>query len=212
MNACGGSFDTRSKGSGGRVDEAEVLKAWRRSLMILHRAHWEAAGYFEDRNFWIGLTAAAMSAIAGTTVFATLEQDSPSVIVRVAIGVFSVIATMLAAIQAFLRSAASAERHKAAGIKFGQLRRELDQALIVGLPADAAARETALNDFRKRWDEVESNVPPVPSAIFKRVSRNVARYGTAEIDAQRVNSYSGGSAAPRCTVEAGGPTDLKKAV
>ena len=162
------------------VGEAEVLEEWRRSLIILHRAHWEAAGQFEDRNFWLGLTAAGMSAIAGTTVFATLEQDSPSVFVRVAVGVFSVIATLLAAIQAFLRSSAIAERHKAAGVKFGQLRRELDQTRLVGLPTDAAAREAALKDFRKRWDEAESNVPPVPSAIFKHVSRNVARYGIDE--------------------------------
>lgn len=172
------------------VDDGEILEEWERSLVILHRAHWEAAGHFEDRNFWVGLAAAAMSAIAGTTAFATLEQSAPSVLVRAAIGVFSIIATLLGAIQAFLKSSAIAEGHKAAGVKFGQLRRELEQTRLIGLPADAAAKETMLTEFRQRWDEAESNVPPVPSAIFKHVSRNVARYG-AEGTSQRADREAG---------------------
>lgn len=155
--------------------ETKVLDDWHRSLIILHRAHWEAASYFEDRNFWLGLAAAVASAVAGTTVFATLE-GSPSVLVRSAVGAFSIVAAMLSAIQAFLRSSEVAARHKAAGVKFGQLRREIEQAQLVGLPTETSEKEAALKDFRARWDETESSVAPVPSAIFKRVSRNVAKY------------------------------------
>lgn len=155
--------------------EKKILDDWHRSLVILHRAHWEAASYFEDRNFWLGLAAAVVSAVAGTTVFATLE-GSPSVLVRGLVGAFSIVAAMLSAIQAFLRSSEVAARHKAAGVKFGQLRREIEQTQLVGLPTGVTEKEAALKDFRDRWDEAESSVAPVPGAIFKRVSRNVAKY------------------------------------
>lgn len=173
--------------------ETKILDDWHRSLVILHRAHWEAASYFEDRNFWLGLAAAAVSAVAGTTLFATLE-GSPSVLVRGGVGAFSLLAAMLSAVQAFLRSSDVAARHKVAGVKFGQLRREIEQKRLVGLPSGGPEKEAALMDFRGRWDEAEASVAPVPGAIFRRVSRNVAKYAGEQRHADAPATTNAGTA------------------
>lgn len=178
--------------------EKKILEDWHRSLVILHRAHWEAASYFEDRNFWLGLASAAFSAVAGTTVFATLE-GSPSVLIRGSVGALSVVAAILSAMQAFLRSSEVAARHKAAGVKFGQLRREIEQTQLVGLPTGTTEKEAALQDFRGRWDEAESSVAPVPSAIFKRVSRAVAKYDGERRDSPPLDEGIAGPAGASTT-------------
>jgi hypothetical protein len=141
------------------------------SLVILHRGHWSAARHYEARNFWLGLLAAVSAAIAGTTAFATLSE-SPSTAVRTAIGFFSVLAAVLSALQTYFRSSELAERHKGAAAKYGFLRRELEQRMEAG---EASLNEARLDDFRARWDSVDTEAPPIPAKLYRRAVGSAKR-------------------------------------
>lgn len=152
-------------------ERAPLLRDWHLSLVILHRGHWSAARHYEARNFWLGLLAAVSAAIAGTTVFATLS-DSPSTGVRTAIGLFSILAAVLSALQTYFRSSELAERHKGAAVKYGFLRRELEQRMESDEPLPSEAK---LDDFRARWDAIDGESPPIPAKIYARAVGSAKR-------------------------------------
>ena len=152
-------------------ERAPLLRDWHLSLVILHRGHWSAARHYESRNFWLGLLAAVSAAIAGTTAFATLSE-SPSTAVRTAIGFFSVLAAVLSALQTYFRSSELAERHKGAAVKYGFLRRELEQRIESD---EGAMSDAKLDDFRVRWDGIDSESPPIPAKIYGRAVGSAKR-------------------------------------
>jgi hypothetical protein len=161
-------------------ERGALLRDWHLSLVILHRGHWSAARHYESRNFWLGLLAAVSAAIAGTAVFATLSE-SPSTAVRTAIGGFSILAAVLSALQTYFRSSELAERHKGAAVKYGFLRRELEQRIQSD---EGASSEAKLDDFRGRWDAIDGESPPIPAKLYakavgsaKRTEPGAARKG-----------------------------------
>lgn len=154
----------------------ETFEQWQRGLRIFHRAHSRAATSFERKNIALGLPTVILTAIAGTTVFATIES-SPETWVKVLTGAMSLAAAVLAALQTFLRYAELSERHKAAAQKYGMLRRELEEALAQAatvtpptpLPADFT------KSFRERWDALDSQVPNLPQWIYDQSESQVKK-------------------------------------
>jgi len=170
----------------------EMLRGWLVSLTLLHRGHWQAARFYEGRNLLLGMAAAVTAAVAGTTVFATLG-DSPNLAVRIGIGCFGVIAAILSGLQTFLRSSQLAELHKSAAVKYGGLRREVEQEIAFGAANPAAPEH--FSEFRSRWDAVDSEAPPVPSGIYQRTVRNFARRAGGREGANGAHEERGGPGA-----------------
>src|SRR2546428_6350802 len=79
----------------------ELLRGW---LLHTHKArdrHDEAARVYDRLRYLVGGPTIVLSAVVGTSVFASVAQ-SPGPTVAIAVGVFSVTATVLAALQTFL--------------------------------------------------------------------------------------------------------------
>ena len=144
---------------------------WLVSLKILHRAHWNASRWYEQLNLWLGVGTAVCAAISATSAFAAFAGSASAYVA----GGLGLIAAILAALQTSLRAAESAARHKQAGVKFGQLRRELEERLTVGLPPTAAEREAVLTALRERWNMADDESPPVPKRFFDRATRAASR-------------------------------------
>lgn len=147
-----------------------LLEEWLQSLKSLHRGHWDAARAYEQRNFLLGLLATIFAAISGATAFATLAE-SPSVTVRFFIGLFSLAAATIASLQTYFRSSEQAERHKAAGVKYGALRREIEKELIFVQADDAEKQHKKVESFRTRWNAIDEESPAVPANLYKRAKQ-----------------------------------------
>jgi hypothetical protein len=164
-----------------KFDIAGQMSDWIRSLTILHRGHWEAARFFDMVNLLLGIGTTITAAASGTAVFTQLsgqmEKQQVSLGVQIAIGAFSFLAAAMAALQAFFKSSELAARHKQWGVKFGQLRRELEQYRSTGLSDHVQKATELLSDFRKRWDAVEDEALPLPQWIFKREESKFAKRG-----------------------------------
>jgi hypothetical protein len=111
----------------------------------------------------LGIPVVIVTTVVGTTVFSSLGQE-PHVAVVIITGLLSVAAAILSSLQTFLSYSANAERHKAAAVKYGMLRRELEQFLDDTDQSPQVLREFSQN-FRTRWDQVDQESPPAPEKI-----------------------------------------------
>jgi hypothetical protein len=150
------------------VDETQLLLKWIRRARESQMSHYDMADLLSARDRLVGWLVTALTALVGTAVFASLTVTAVSVEVRVVVGLVSVAAAVGAALQTYLRYAERAEKHRAAGARYGAVRRRLE-AIFAG---DADARDghylTAIRDELDRLAEDSPNVPP---RIFYRTQR-----------------------------------------
>lgn len=146
--------------------QTALLDEWDSDLRVICHGHYDAAVLAGGRNYALGVPVVVLTAAVGTSVFATLGEI-PNTSVQILVGLASLAATVLAALQTFLKYAERAEKHRQSGAFFGSLLKEIEQVRAVP-PADEGAFRKWGNSFRGRWDDVSRESPTVPPAIWKR--------------------------------------------
>ena len=141
-----------------------LLLQWYRRVRQAQLAHADAATMFTVRSRWLGIPAVALSALVGTSVFATLTEPADPWL-QILTGMVSVAAAVLAALQTFLRSADVAAEHRTASRSFGALRRHIGQVGAVGNTSRGDLVK-AVENIRQRYDEASAATPNIPSKIF----------------------------------------------
>ncbi len=145
----------------------DIVSQWRNGLRILHRAHEQATADFARRGRVLSVATLVLTTIVGTSIFATLNS-SPATAWKVAAGLISLTAAVLAALQSFLLYPELAERHRQTASKVGDLRRQLDVLVATG-----AVTTDGLQEIRARWDEVLEDAPVVPERLYQQAERDV---------------------------------------
>jgi hypothetical protein len=145
------------------MENNKLINQWKNGLRVRHISHSRAFSYFKLRDRIIGLIATVLSAVVGTTVFASLAESDSNTLIIIA-GCISILATLFAASHTFLKYSELAEKHHQAAASFGQLRRDLEIVLM-----DASV--TSINDEKLQkvndlWSELEKTVPAVPQKIY----------------------------------------------
>jgi len=148
-------------------DEHDLILVWIRRARESQMSHYEMANLLSARERWLGLPVISITAIVGTSVFASLTVAAVSPLLRVAVGSLSVLAAVLAALQTFFKFAERAEKHRAAGARYGATRRKLE-AIYAG---DIEAREGHYLSVRKELDRLADISPHVPPRVFNRTLR-----------------------------------------
>lgn len=149
----------------------ELLDQWRRGLRISVRAHYEAAKHYEHLHLMISLPAVVVSALLGSAVFVSLQHSDVGWI-KTTMATLSVVTIGLSSLQASLRFAERAERHKAAANQLGEVRRALEQQFVF-----EHRDEKTIEDLRKKWDAADRQAPTIPSRIYERTTKLVKDLG-----------------------------------
>jgi len=114
-------------------DDVEDIRALaERYRLLVQRSNWwhyDAAKRADARSRILGISSAALGAIVGTSIFATV-QSSPSVDWRITAGILITAAALLGALQTFLDYAGRATEYRTAAAAYGRLRREFDMFLL----------------------------------------------------------------------------------
>lgn len=151
------------------VDETELLLKWIRRARESQMSHYDMADLLSARDRTIGWFVTALTALVGTAAFATLTlAAAASLQMRILVGIVSMTAAVSAALQTYLRYAERAEKHRAAGARYGAVRRRLE-AVYVGDPD--ARNGHYLSAIRDELDRLAEDSPNVPPRIFYRTQR-----------------------------------------
>ena len=153
----------------------QLLRGW---LLHAHKGrqrHDRAARRCDRQRLWVGSVAAALSAVVGTSVFASLGSDT-SVNTKLAVAMISIVSAILTGLNGFLNLSERTERHRAAGVRYKTVIRELER--LLSAPSDLIARtEPPVVDVQKRLDDLEETAPVVPERVFDQVEQAWKRRG-----------------------------------
>ena len=152
--------------------QIESLAAdWFRRARESQRAHYECGAWYNRLNRLLGIPTIVLSAGVGTAVFATLDKGASGSL-KVILGLLSVTAAVLSSLQTFMAFGDLGTRHKAAGARYGAIRRSLE-LLKVNPPTGEHEVSQELLRIKREMDELAESAPHVPSSLKRRIDEEM---------------------------------------
>jgi SMODS and SLOG-associating 2TM effector domain family 4 len=145
----------------------ERLRDWECRAAAASEVHFDVAEDLSRRNVWLGIPVVVLTAIVGTSLFASVTGGGAAVGIRIAAGTISLIAGVLASIQTFLRFGARAEQHRVAAERWAAIRREIEKARALSAEQVGDAKQL-LDDIKARMDEAAEKSPVMPKRRWLR--------------------------------------------
>lgn len=168
-------------------DTERLLRDWHNRAAAAAMAHYTLANRCRRRNVLLGVPVVVFSTVVGTSLFATLNDASVDSDVRLLIGIVSVAAAVLAALQTFLRFAERAERHVMAADWYSAVRRGIAEALA--LPPPTRQPPTAyLPGVRKEMSKIGQQAPEIGAPLWAKVA---AAHGVQDAPPDRSSTSQG---------------------
>jgi hypothetical protein len=156
------------------IDTDSLLLKWIRRARESQMSHYDMANLLGKRNRGLGVSVIAITSVIGTTAFLSMIATGVSTLVRIFVGLISALASVMASLQTFLRYAERAEEHRAAGARYGAIRRRLEA--IYARASEARAAYDFV-EIREELDRLAQEVPNVPTAVFIKTQRDLSADG-----------------------------------
>lgn len=145
------------------MNHRKVALEWSNRVAAVAHGHYLAASRYSRLHFWLGLPTVLLATIVGTTVFATLQQK-PEIWLQITVGLMSITAAVLSALQSFLNYSDKTEKHRTAGARYNAIGRELEQFL-------AQEDNWALLDtIREKIDQLSQESPHIPNTVRSSIA------------------------------------------
>lgn len=153
-------------------DPPEVLMTdWFRRARKAQKIHYACANLFNSLHFWLGIPTMALTAAVGTAVFVSFQEEVAGNW-KVGLGLISILATILSALQTFLNSAKRAEDHRLTAARYGGVRRRL-AILRTFLPEEVDELRKELWEVKGDMNALAESAPDVPGWIKRKISKQL---------------------------------------
>lgn len=147
----------------------ELLENWLRRLRESQFSHYEAAKYLSQSNYTLGLPAVILSSIVGTSIFASLGKTvEPSM--QITVGIISVLAATLSAVQTFLGFAERAAKHREVASRYGAARRRIEELLAI---SGGKVTSEEIGAVRREIDSIAEEAPNVSDSVWIRTAKKL---------------------------------------
>lgn len=167
----------------------QLLAGW---LIHCHKArdrHDEAARRYAMARLALGVPSLVVSTVVGTSVFAAL---SSSVAPPFWVGVLSMLAAVLAALQTFMDFGGRSDKHRHAAVRYKASIRLLEES-IVQLASGKEPTRDDLAAMRSMLDDLEEAAPVVMPHVYRRIEN---KYLDMKYVSEAIGLYAGKQAAP----------------
>lgn len=155
-----------------KLHDMSIVRRWLFGVRVAHKAQIKSAARADHMQKLLGIPATVISAIVGTAVFASLSESHPEKWMTIVVGLFSVLAAVLAALQTYLGFSERAEQHRKSAGRYGIIRRQLEELLATYSdehPCDVDQIET----IGKTWSEIEAAAPTLSQSLYAKIAREV---------------------------------------
>jgi len=161
----------------------DLLVGW---LIHSHKArdrHDEAARRYAWGQYALGIPSLIVSTIVGTSVFAALSSATAP---PFWVGLLSMVAAVLAALQTFMDFGGRSDKHRAAAVKYKVSIRLLEESLVQQQEGTPITKDE-VDDIRASLDSLEETAPVVMSGIYDRIEQ---RYKDLQNVSDAVDLYT----------------------
>ncbi len=151
-------------------DVERLFEAWLRRVAAAEAGHRRDSDQLRRGSLMLGVPVVVLTTIAGTSVFASLQNGNVPTGVRVFIGTISILAAVLSSLQTFLRFGMRAEGHRIAAFRYETLRREITQ--VLALPRASRPQPVReLDSVRQRLDRYAKESPTIGERRWAKLER-----------------------------------------
>ena len=147
----------------------EMLDTWQRSASVMHIAHHAAAALYAKRQRMWGVTNAVLSAVVTSSLFVTISEQGDDRMLLIT-GVISMLAAMVAGVNAALDFGTKAQHHYVAATAFQALRREIEEALVRCRVENVTENYQQIRD---KWSVALEGAIPLPPRIHETVKADI---------------------------------------
>lgn len=167
----------------------KVVNGYKATCSLRIEAHNEKADKYHKKNLYLGVPAAVIAAVVGSSIFATLSAEK-NIYLMVMTGSLSILAAILSALQTFLKYSEMAQVHKAAEDGYVSLRRRIEFFML----KLSASRPPLLSDAQKELQDIvnELNRLGKSSPIVSHKSI-ISAVNAAEEHGSAINRASSGN-------------------
>jgi hypothetical protein len=160
------------------LDAKTRLEQWLNGIKIAHISHLRASAHYKRLGRGFGIPVVILTTIVGTTVFTSMASSVEySTGLQLLAGLLSMGAAVISGLATFLNYGELAERHRDAAVKYGNLRRELEEIMCFTPSQDEL--KLKMTDLRTRWNALDTEAPSVPQNIhdyaLRQVKPNIAK-------------------------------------
>jgi hypothetical protein len=146
------------------------LAHWQERALVAFFAHNSAADRCKAWDTRLGGAVAILTAVVGTSIFATVDND-PSTAAKIVAGVVTVAAAIASGIQAFAGLSKRIEDYQQAARRYGSIRREIEQ-LRATFAQNGAVPDAQVTRIRTLLDTAAENSPNAPKRIWLKSRRH----------------------------------------
>jgi hypothetical protein len=167
----------------------ELVSSWRWTARTANVANLRATDSLRWRNFALGGTSTTLGAIVGLGIFATLQEGTHHLWVRLAASGAAFLAAGLAALSKYLNYSPRVEEHRKASREYGDLVRRIDLERECVSPITCTVA-TTIRDAMDKIDDAAPNVSPFVWAwAVEGVAeeRKAQERGERTVDASTIN-------------------------
>lgn len=147
------------------LQKLELLHKWYIRIRAAQTGHYKQAQQYRRQHLFLGVPVVVLSAVVGTTVFATLNDASTSTVVKIMLGSTSMLTAALASLQTFLNYDSLSEKHLSAASKLSAIKKEIEEKTIT-LTKDEDLT-AFIEQVRTRWTSVTDEYPQISDKIWK---------------------------------------------
>ena len=150
----------------------KLITGWFERARDKQLTHDECGTRLSRWHYRFGIPIIVLTTGVAAAIFYWLGRPELSDPVKMAIGIASAAAALLACLQTFLGLSQRADQHKMARDRYGALRRSLE-ILKTFSPSDPVELRRAITDIQRQMDRLAETSPVVPARWKKKIENEL---------------------------------------
>ena len=154
--------------------QEDILKDWSEMAASYQWLHSRSYNKFKSQNMWFALPVIIISTVTGTANFAqsSLPEDAQTW-APAAIGFLNLTAGLITTVAQFLRVSEQMEGHRASGVEYGKLARNIEVELSLPASERNSGGLEYIKQCRGDIDRLIEQSPDIPMKILNQFQNNV---------------------------------------